>query len=201
MSESPPSLPTNSQDLDSLSQEQRIQLAIKAIHHSGTTSNGQPALSLRQAAKDFCVPRSTLTDRFNGVRTRKEAHEHELNMTAAQEEVLAEWTKVMGRRGLPMTHATLTNHASKIAGKPVGLEECRARLLNPVVVNEFYQMLGELMQEYSFPAENIYNMDEKEIRIPGGRWESGTGNDHRNGLRRRDSTPSLSDISGYSSGS
>ena len=104
MSESPPSLPTSSQDINLLSQEQRIQLVITAIQNSGTVSNGQPALSLRQAAKDFHVPRTTLTDRFNGVQTQKEAHKHQLNMTAAQEEVLADWAKVMGRRGLLMTH-------------------------------------------------------------------------------------------------
>jgi len=85
-----------------------------------------------------------------------------------------------------MTHTTLTDHASEIAGKPIGmswakcfmschpdlkvkwttgLEECRAQSLNPVVINEFYKMLGELMQEHCFPAENIYNMDKKNIQL------------------------------------
>ena len=45
------------------------------------------------------------------------------------------------------------------------LEKCHAALLNPVLVNEFYDLLEEVIKTYNIPAENIYNMDEKGIQL------------------------------------
>ena len=84
-------------NIDSLSQEERIQLAIKAVIDSGLTWNGRTKLSVRQAASTFKVPRSTLRDCCNGWKTRHEGHVHEQNLTPLQEVVVVEWVKVMGR--------------------------------------------------------------------------------------------------------
>lgn len=73
-------------DLDHLSEEQRMVLAIAAIQ----TSN----IAQRKAARDYRVPRGTLKNRLKGIRPRAEAHAHERKLTAAQEEVLTEWVKV-----------------------------------------------------------------------------------------------------------
>jgi transposase len=103
MTEMPPPSPSldseasSGPNLASLSKEVRIRLAIDAVRASGTNSDGRFNLSLRQAAKEFDVARSTLTGRFNGMPTRKEAHEHEQKLQPAQEEVLVEWIKVMGQ--------------------------------------------------------------------------------------------------------
>lgn len=171
---------------DSLSQEEKIQQAIQAVRDSIVPATGCPQLSLRQAAVNFQVPWSTLTDCYNGKRTRHEAHEGEQSLSAAQEEVLVDWIKAMGRRGIPLTPSIVIDHASEIAGKPIGkswgqrfmkrhedlkvcwttgLEECRARSLNPTVVAEFYKLLEETIKEYNIPPENIYNMDEKGIQL------------------------------------
>jgi hypothetical protein len=136
-------------------QESHIQQAIHAIRESGTRPNGHPILSIRHAATTFGVPRSTLTDRFNGKLTHREAHVDEQNLTVVQEEVLVEWIKVMGQRGLPLTPSAVSDHAYKIMGAPVGkswgqqfmkqhpdlkvrwttgLEECCTCSLNPTVV-------------------------------------------------------------------
>ena len=53
-------------DLISLTQDERIQLALEAIAASGMHANGWTELSTRQAATAFNVPRSTLQDRYNG---------------------------------------------------------------------------------------------------------------------------------------
>ena len=173
-------------DLSSLTQEERIQLALKAIAASGMHATGRTKLSTRQAAITFNVPRSTLQDRYNGRKTRHEGHAHEQNLTPAQEEVVVKWVKVLGQRGVPLTQATLRDCASEICGKPIGetwpkrfiarhpdirvkwttsLEHSRAQGLNPIVVAEYFKMLKELLDKYQIPAENMYNMDEKGIQL------------------------------------
>jgi hypothetical protein len=176
-------------DILDLTQEQRMELALAALVASGTKPDGKPNRSIRETAVQYQVPRSTLNDRWNGTPTRKAGHMHELLLTAAQEEVLVEWIKVMGRRGIPFTTRTIIEHVADIAGGPdttVGvswvkrfrtrhpelkmkwsstLEKCRAASLNPTLVNEFYNILEDVMKSYDIPPENIYNMDEKGIQL------------------------------------
>jgi hypothetical protein len=135
----------------------------------------------------YQVPRGTLTDRFNGKLTRKAAHEHEQLLTAAQEEVLVQWIKTMAKRGLPVTPMLVRDRVADIIGGPVGeswvdrfkerhkddlkvkwttgLEKCRAECLNPTLVNEFYDLLEQVVADYNIPSENIWNMDEKGIQL------------------------------------
>jgi hypothetical protein len=49
--------------------------------------------------------------------------------------------------------------------KTVGLEKARAKALNQVVVDEFFDMLADVIKEYSIQLENLYNMDEKGIQL------------------------------------
>lgn len=176
-----------SRDISELSKDERIQLAITAVHASGLKPDGlTTCLSLREAAKLYDVPRGTLTDRYNGVRTRAEAHEHEQLLSTAQEAVVVDWIKVMAKRGIPMTPSMVRDHVASITGGPVGeswvkrfkkrhpdlkvkwttsLEKCRAKCLNPTLVNEFYDLLEEIIKQYSIVQENVYNMDEKGIQL------------------------------------
>lgn len=73
-------------ELENLTQEQRLQLAITAIANK--------VMSERAAAKYYAVPRSTLQDRRHGVPTRVEAHASERLLGVHQEGVLKEWVKV-----------------------------------------------------------------------------------------------------------
>ncbi|TFK66353.1 hypothetical protein BDN72DRAFT_740952, partial [Pluteus cervinus] len=52
------------------------------------------------------------------------------------------------------------------------LEACRATALNRVVVGEYFNLLQELMEEYSITPNNIYNMDEKGIQLGKGRRQA-----------------------------
>ncbi|THU76173.1 hypothetical protein K435DRAFT_636469, partial [Dendrothele bispora CBS 962.96] len=57
--------------------------------------------SYRQAADDFYIKKTTLIARCNGRKTCQEAHEGEMKLTPAQEEVLVEWIRQKGRRFIP----------------------------------------------------------------------------------------------------
>jgi hypothetical protein len=182
----PPALIPDGPDLTDLTQAQRMEAALTALVASGTKPDGKPNASIRKMAIDYDVPRSTLTDRWNGTPTRTEGHAQELLLTAAQEEVLTEWIKVMGRRGILMTATTIIDCVAEIAGREPGaswvrrfkarhlelkvkwsstLEKCRAASLNPTLVNEFYNILEDTIKGYNIPVENIYNMDEKGIQL------------------------------------
>lgn len=175
-------------DLDDIPKEERIELAILAIHNSGLNAHdGGRNLGLRKAAELFGLPRETLRNRFNGTtKSHIQASIAKRALTPAEEEVLVEWCKVMGRRGIPLTHATVRDHASDISGREIGvswtarfmkrhpslkikwttgLEACRARSLNATLVNEFYDMLEEVVKEYKIHESDIYNMDEKGIQL------------------------------------
>jgi hypothetical protein len=173
-------------DLESTEYEERLDLAIKAINASGLQSNGRPYLSFRQAAKDYDVKRSTLSDRFRGVKNRKDAHADERKLSPAHEKAVVDWAKEMGRRGLPLQIPTLAAYAKAISGQDIsdswvrrfrtrhpelrmrwttGLEKCRAKGLNPTAVKEYFNVLTELINKYNIPVENIYNTDEKGIQL------------------------------------
>ncbi|KAJ7766241.1 hypothetical protein B0H16DRAFT_1212189, partial [Mycena metata] len=68
--------------------ELRYQWAINAVQ-------GRRALSSRKAAVLYRVARSTLDTRLKGVKSRREAHEHQHVLSTAQEGVLVEWVKVL----------------------------------------------------------------------------------------------------------
>lgn len=59
----------------------------------------------------------------------------------------------------------LKRHPDLKMKKTVGLEKARAKALNQTVVNEFFDMLADLITEYRILPENIYNMDEKGIQL------------------------------------
>ena len=93
---------------------------------------------------------------------------------------------MLGHHGVPLTHATLSTHASEILGKPVGeswpkrflarhadlkvktttsLKKCRAKALNPTAVEGFYDILGAVVEEFGIKPENTWNMDEKGVQL------------------------------------
>ena len=173
-------------DLSVLTQAERMEQALVALVASGTKPDGNPKLSIRKTAAEFNVPRSTLTDRWNGTPTHREGHVHELLLTPAQEEVLVEWIKVTGRRGIPFMASMIADYVADIVGHEISeswirhfkswhpelkvkwtstLERCRAASLNPALVNEFYDLLEEMITKHNIPSENIYNMDEKGIQL------------------------------------
>lgn len=99
-------------DLMSLSQEDRIQRAITAISRYAETG---VKYSIRRAAIDYDVPRSTLQDRYNGRLTRVQAHGSQQKLSPAQENILVEWIKVQASLNC---HLWLISIYSYILGTP-----------------------------------------------------------------------------------
>lgn len=166
--------------------ETRMQEALAAVVASGLTPMGRPKLSLRAAAKQYNVPPTTLTGRYNGRTTCANGHIDQQKLTPSQENVLKDWIKVMGVRGVPLTMAAVAEYASSIVEEEVtvnwarkfrarhpdlkarwttALESCRARCLNRPLVSEYFDILEDLLVTYDIPPENIYNMDEKGIQL------------------------------------
>ncbi|KAF5318213.1 hypothetical protein D9758_018544 [Tetrapyrgos nigripes] len=149
---------------------------------SRKTPNG-PSVPLRNF---YQVPRATLGTRLKGVKPRTEAHEHQQNLSNAQERVMVEWVKVRARRGVPMSLALLGSYAAHLCGRELGamwprrfldrhrdlklkltqsLEACRAKALNPKNVNDHFDLLESVIADYNIEPEHIWNMDEKGIQL------------------------------------
>jgi len=162
-------IPFPSNDILAKPQEDHIWLAIGAITTAGFKSNGDPNFSFRKAASIYNVSRSTLNNRMRGVRIHVEAHVSQQKLLPAAEDVLVEWAKVLGRRGVPLTYSTLTTYASEISGKQIGicwpkrflarhpelklkmttsLEKCRAKALNQTAVEGFYDILEGMVKKF-----------------------------------------------------
>lgn len=173
-------------DIEGKSEEERVQLALEAVRRNGFRPNGRPWLSLREAASAFNVGKTKLTARFNGRKTKIDAHQHEKALTFAQESALVDWVKEMGRRGVPLHLSAVAQHASAISGTMIGerwasrfrarhpelkskwttgLEKCRAQSLNAAAVSGFYDILEDVITTYNIPVENQYNMDEKGVQL------------------------------------
>jgi hypothetical protein len=116
----PEPIPPPSADILALPQESRIQLAIDAIAKAGYKLTGGQQLCTREAACIYQVPRNTLGDCMKGLKTRAEVHIDQQNLSPAQEGILVKWAKMLGRRGVPLTHSTLATYTSETLGKPVG---------------------------------------------------------------------------------
>ena len=99
--------------------EEKVQAALVAVVASGLNQHGQPFLSLRSAAQQFEVSRSKLTSHYNGRKTRLGAHVAQQRLSPAQETVLSDWIKAVGRRGIPMSLVAVSQHASTVLGQPV----------------------------------------------------------------------------------
>ena len=109
-----------------------------------------------------------------------EAHVAEKLLSEAQEEILVKWVKIQGQCGIPLTYASVAQCANAISGKQVGeswpkcfcrrhpdlkikkamgLEKVHAKALNQFAVNEFFDMLADVIKEFNILPENLYNMD------------------------------------------
>lgn len=47
----------------------------------------------------------------------------------------------------------------------MGLEKCHAKALNSVAVEGFYDILEQVVQEFSIKKENTWNMDKQGVQL------------------------------------
>lgn len=100
--------------------EEKIEYALDCIFEQGLRHSGHPIFPIREAARIFKVPKSTLTDRWNGGKSRKQGHEAEMKLKSGEEAALSAWIIEMGRRGIPMRNNFVCRYAEAISGKTVG---------------------------------------------------------------------------------
>ncbi|CAK5268608.1 unnamed protein product [Mycena citricolor] len=165
--------------MEDLDMEVRLELAGIVVRDK--------TMSLRRAAVHYAVPRSTLSRRINGAQTHQDSHENQQLLTKATEAVLIQWIKIFGERGMPMSLKTVEDYATQLAGRPVGgkwaqrfknrhadqlrvrwtqhLEKCRANNLNATTVNNYFDLLTDVVTKYEIKPANTYNMDEKGIQL------------------------------------
>jgi hypothetical protein len=70
--------------------------------------------SIRQAAKAYNIPRSTLANRQHGKPPRNVAHEQQQRLTPAQEEFLTEWILEQDLQGYTPSHTRIREMAARI---------------------------------------------------------------------------------------
>ena len=70
--------------------------------------------SIRKAALDWGVPRTTLQDRVTGAEPRQEAAQGLQRLSPVQEGHLATWIAAQEALGLPLTHAQIRQFANRI---------------------------------------------------------------------------------------
>ncbi|KAG9225268.1 hypothetical protein CCMSSC00406_0007099 [Pleurotus cornucopiae] len=140
---------------------------------------GIPSIHSAQQQKTLvCLGQLLLVDGME--RSQRRMH---MTIRREQEDILVDWIRTLGRRGVPMTLSSLCDFASGALGKPVGenwpssfvtrhpeikvvkltttLEACRARSLNRANVDKYFDILEEVIAKYAIRPENIWNMDEK----------------------------------------
>ncbi|SPO30882.1 related to transposase [Ustilago trichophora] len=168
-------------------QEARLQQAAAELGN-GTYS------SIRKAAAANNVPESTLRGRLSGVPTIKEGHASMQALTPAAETALLEHIRRCACSGFPLTPAQIRDYANTVSrGIPgcsdapnVGRNWLQGFLLrHPSIrshwsrcldnarltgtdkhgIQQWYQQLGNIVNEYSVASTNIFNMDETGFRF------------------------------------
>ena len=173
--------PTNNGSSTDDSREARVKSAVKAVRTC--------TLSFHDAAKQFDIPATTISNRLKGGKAPSIAHESQQLLSNEQQKVVIEWLRWRDDNGNLMTHEQLAalifdltewrpganwirkrSHADKIAERRArGLDPKRVQAFNEAVVTRHFELLESLIVRQSMPLENIYNEDEKGIQLGGGR--------------------------------
>ena len=171
----------SSKSRNSIEQEGRILLAISAFKESQIPT-------VRQAARHFQIPESTLRRRLHGTTTRSEKRANGHRLTRNEEETLLHWILSMDRRGAAprpshvqeMANILLSGRGSS-THQPIGKNWVsgfvkrhdelktsysrrynyqRAKCEDPKVIKEWFDLVQITMMQYGIAYEDIYNFDE-----------------------------------------
>jgi len=144
-------------------------------------SNGS---TVREAARTWGVPRSTLQNRLKGYEPHSTAHSDSQRLSIEQEKKLVKWIKHQELLGLAPTHSQIRFFATKVLSlngdtEPLGRRwmqaflrrnpELRTRKKKPIEMERFRTKAAEIKEFYqrfsapeirNIPAHRIYNIDE-----------------------------------------
>ena len=166
---------------NSIEQEGRILLAITAIQK-------QEISTIREAARLFNVPRTTLQRRLAGHTTRAETRANGHKLTEIEEESLVQWILSMDSRGAAPRPATVRemadlllaargstpvqtvgeNWVNKFVKRHAELSTRfsrrynyeRAKCGDPKIIHEWFDCVQHTILQYGINPDDIYNFDE-----------------------------------------
>jgi hypothetical protein len=166
---------------DPSNQEGRILLAIQAYRNNEITS-------IREAARRFGVPRTTLRHRLAGQTYRPTTRANNTKLTQLEEESLKTWLLSMDDRGIAADHALIREMANILLAKrgedPIqtvgvnwsgtfikrhedltmrfsrGYDYKRAQCEDPVVIRDWFSAVRRTIEQYGILPTDIYNFDE-----------------------------------------
>nr|XP_003188798.1 hypothetical protein ANI_1_1432084 [Aspergillus niger CBS 513.88] len=175
----PPKMPKSSKEL--VEQEGRLCLAVESIQKGHTKS-------IREAARVFQVPRSTLQDRLNGLKFRKDTRANSHKLTSIEEESLEKWIISLDQRGAPPKHSQVREMANLLLQKrgqnttiSVGqkwvtnyisrhdslksrysrqINYKRAKCEEPETIQMWFKRVQTAISTYGIVDKDIYNFDE-----------------------------------------
>ena len=164
-----------------IEQEGRILLAIQAIKK-------QEIPSIREVARRFNVPESTLRTRLRGTKNRAETRANGYKLTEIEEGSLLKWILSMDSRGGAPRHSTVREMANLLlasrgstpvlsVGKNWVTEFVkrhsdlssrfsrrynyeRAKCEDPKIISEWFSLVQKTILSYGIDPDDIYNFDE-----------------------------------------
>jgi hypothetical protein len=165
-----------------IEQEGRIVLAINALKKGQITK-------IRQAARLYDVPSSTLHDRFHGRTERASTRANNLRLGKTEEESLKKWIISLASRGAAprpsaiqaMADILLSKRGEPTPQRNVGVNWVssflrrnkdiktrylrrynyqRAKCEDPKLIREFFEAFHKTVMDYGISDDDIYNFDE-----------------------------------------
>ncbi|ODM23528.1 hypothetical protein SI65_01117 [Aspergillus cristatus] len=166
---------------NSIEQEGRVLLAIQAIKK-------QEISSIRDAARQFQVPRTTLQRRLTGLTVRSETRANSHKLTKTEEQSLVQWIFSLDDRGAaprPTSVQEIANLLLAARGstpvQTVGEKWAynfikrhpelstqfsrrynyeRAKCEDPIIIHEWFDCVQRTILQYGIDPDDIYNFDE-----------------------------------------
>ena len=158
--------------------EDRILQAIQAI------KNGH-LKSIRQAAESFDVTRRTLSNRMNGMTSRRDSTPNSQKLTSYEEAALVQYILDLDSRGFSPRAQAVQEMADLLLSErgesPVGknwttnfikrrteikakfsrkYDYKRAKCEDPKIIQEWFSLIQNVVTKYNILEQDIYNFDE-----------------------------------------
>ena len=179
-------LKSRSRPSNSVEQEGKLLLAISALKKKEISN-------IREAARLYDVPRSTLQDRLQGKTNRDETRANGHKMTRNEEESLVQWILSLDQRGAAPRQAHIQEMANILLSKKsrsttttVGdkwvynfvkrhdilksrfsrrYNYQRAKCEDPKIIREWFNCVQIAIMQHGIAPEDIYNFDEIEYAM------------------------------------
>ena len=170
----------------SKAKEASLQRAL-AAYQEALASN--EVLSVREAARRFDVPKSSLQERINGRRSKLESNAEKSWLDDTESQVIVDELIHSAAQGFPDTKHHLRRRVNAVIQDKLGdpsfhvgekwvdrwlekwgkwlstywstsLDTVRARALNPEVIEDYFQKVQETISKYKIEPDCLWTMDE-----------------------------------------